>query len=100
MPALPGGFKEKHTKETSGSDNPSAFLTKDEYLKLHDAVRQATLAVLDRTSDADFDKPAPESMRSYAPTVGDVFVLHGQHGTMHSGQWAVIRRKLGRPPLF
>jgi hypothetical protein len=100
MPALPAGFKEKHTKETAGSDDPNAFLTKDEYLKLHAAVRAATLAVLDRTSDADFDKPAPESMQGYAPTIGDLFVLHGQHWTMHSGQWAVIRRKLGRPPLF
>jgi hypothetical protein len=100
MPALPAGFKEKHTKETAGSDDPNAFLTKAEYLALYEDVRKGTLAALERMTDADFDKPAPESLRSMCPTVGDVFTLHGQHWTMHGGQWAVIRRKLGRPPLF
>jgi len=27
-------------------------------------------------------------------------MLHPQHWLMHAGQWAVVRRKLGKPPLF
>ena len=49
---------------------------------------------------ADFDKAAPESMKDYAPTVGDAFLILGSHWLMHAGQWAVLRRKLGKPPLF
>lgn len=100
MPALPAGFAEKHSKETSGSDNPADFLTKEEYLKVMAEQRAGTLAALSKQSDADLDKPAPESMRAYAPTIGALFSLIGSHWMMHAGQWAVLRRKLGRPPLF
>lgn len=100
MAPLPAGFKEAHSKETASSDDPSKFLRKDDYLKLHDTVRAGTTKALNSLTDAQFDQPAPESMRSYASTVGHVFTLQGQHWTMHSGQWAVTRRKLGRPPQF
>lgn len=100
MPALPAGFGEKHSKATSGSDNPADFLTKAEYLALLDEQRRGTLAALATQTDADFDKASPESMQGYAPTVGSVFSLIGSHWMMHAGQWAVLRRKLGRAPLF
>jgi hypothetical protein len=100
MPPLPAGFAEKHSKETSGSDNPADFLTKAEYLRLMAEQRQGTLAALAAQTDADFDKPGPESMRAYAPTYGSLFSLIGSHWMMHAGQWAVLRRKLGRAPLF
>jgi hypothetical protein len=100
MPELPGGFAEKHTKETSGSDDAGAFLSKDEYLKIADEQRQAALAALDGLSAEDFDKPGPEGMEQIAPTVGATFSLLGSHYLMHAGQWAVLRRKHGRPPLF
>jgi DinB family protein len=100
MPALPEGFRQKHNKETVKSDDPKVFLTKAEYLKLMKQQRTATLAALETMSDADLDQPAPEAMRAYVKTVGDVFVMQGNHWMMHAGQWAIIRRKLGRPPLF
>jgi hypothetical protein len=100
MPKLPEGFKEKHSKEKAASDNPKDFLTKNEYLKLFQQQRAATLALLDKVTEADLDKPAPEAMRSYCPTVGSIFTMQGTHWLMHAGQWAIIRRKLGKPPLF
>lgn len=100
LPPLPAGFKEQHSKDKATSDNPRDFLTKAEYLKLAADQRVAILAALDKRSDADLDQPSPESMHGYAPTVGSVFVMVGSHWMMHSGQWAVLRRKLGRPPLF
>jgi hypothetical protein len=100
MPALPAGFAEKHSKETAGNDNPKDFLTKAEYLKLANEQRQAATATLLKQSDADLDTPSPESMRAYAPTIGSLFSLIGSHWMMHAGQWAVVRRKQGRPPLF
>lgn len=100
MPALPADFGEKHSKDTAARDDRQAFLTKDEYVRLYRQQREATLKALDTLSEADFDRPAPEPFRAYAPTAGAVFGMQASHWLMHAGQWAVIRRKLGRPPLF
>lgn len=99
-PPLPAGFKEKHNKQTATSDDPKAFYTKDEYLKLYDQVRAGTFKALDSMKETDFDKPAPEKLRKFCPTVAAVFALHPNHWLMHAGQWVVVRRKLGKPPLF
>ena len=56
MPALPAGFAEKYTKDTSRLDSASAFHTKDVYLKLAAEQRAATLAKLESLTDADLDK--------------------------------------------
>jgi hypothetical protein len=95
--ALPAGFAEKYTADAAASDDPKAFLTKAELLKVHAEQRAAMLAALDKQSDADFDKPTGVE---YAPTVGAMFSVEGSHWLMHAGQWAVIRRQLGRKPLF
>ncbi len=100
MPALPGGFRERHSKPAAASDVPGDFCTKQEYLEAYRAQRAGTLATLKQMSDADFDQPAPEALRSFLGTVGDVFAMQATHLTMHTGQWAVIRRTLGKPPLF
>lgn len=100
MPALPAGFESRYTNETANSDNPADFHSKDELLAAYRAQRAATLATLNRLQDSDLDQPSPESMQSYAPTVGAVFSLQGSHWLMHAGQWAVIRRQLGRKPLY
>jgi hypothetical protein len=100
MPELPAGFREKHAKETATSDDPKAFCTKAQYLDAMKKQRQGTLALLETMSDAELDQPAPEPMRAFLKTVGDVFGMQGTHWVMHAGQWAIIRRKLGKPPLF
>ena len=100
MPELPNGFAEKYSKETSTSDDASAFHTKEELMKLYQQQRAATLAALDAVADEDLDKESPEDMRSYAPNFGAAFIMQDGHWMMHAGQWAVIRRQLGREPLF
>jgi len=100
MPKLPAGFAEKYTKDTAGSDDPKAFHSKDEYLRLMKEQRAGTLGILQGFPDADLEKPAPEQFRSFFPQVVDMFLLMGGHPMMHCGQWAVTRRKLGRKPLF
>ena len=100
MPDLPDGFAERYSKETTHSDDAAAFNSKAELRQLLEEQRAATLQALASQSDADLDKSAPEEMLAYAPTVADVFSLQGGHWMMHAGQWAVIRRQLGRPPLF
>jgi uncharacterized damage-inducible protein DinB len=100
MPALPAGFAERHSSANSKLDSASAFLTKAEYLKLYAEQRAATLVALSKQTDADLDKPSPEKFKEYTKNVGDCFSLQGSHYMMHAGQWAIIRRKLGRKPMF
>lgn len=97
MPALPDGFAEKYTRDTASSDNLRDFADKAELLRVYREQRTATLAALERTTDADFDKPTGIS---YAPTVGAVFMMAGGHWLMHAGQWVIVRRQLGKPHLF
>lgn len=99
-PALPEGFQAAHTKATSSSDDPTKFPKKAEYVSLLDQMKAASLAAVDATPEGDLDKPGPEAMREYAPTVGSVLLLLGTHCLMHAGQFVPIRRKLGKPPLF
>lgn len=100
MPKLPDGFAEKYTTETSGSDAPEAFLSKSAYLNLYEEQRSGTLNALAKVSDADLDKPVPEPFREWLKSIGELFSMQGTHWLMHVGQWAIIRRKLGRKPLF
>lgn len=96
-PALPAGFEDRYTKETAGSDDPAAFDSKETLLNVHREQRKATLAVLNAVPESEWDR---ETGLDYAPTVASLLSLQGSHWLMHAGQWAVVRRQLGRPPLF
>ncbi len=100
MPELPAGFVEAHQKEASFSDDPRAFLTKPEYLDILKKQRAGTLSLLDTIGDAELDQPAPEPLRHFLKTVGQVFSMQGTHWVMHAGQWAIVRRKVGKPVLM
>lgn len=100
MPALPDGFAEKYSKETSTSDDAADFDSKEELMKLYEQQRAATMAALEKIDAADLDTEGPEAIRSYCPTIGAAFLMQDAHWMMHAGQWAVIRRQLGREPLF
>ena len=99
-PALPEGFDGAHSKDTASSDDPDRFASKEQYLTLAEQMKTATLAAIDATSDQALDAPGPEAMREYAPTVGAVLMICGNHWLMHAGQFVPIRRKLDKPPLF
>lgn len=99
-PPLPPKFAEAHDREAAASDDPKQFLSKAEYLKIAEAQRAATKAVLDGLSEADLDLPGPEPMRSFAPTVGSVMLMAGNHVMMHVGQFVAVRRKLGKPVVI
>lgn len=100
MPALPEGFSEKHSKEAATNDDQSAFCTKEEYLKLMQEQRAGTLALLDRLSDEELEKPSPEKIQQFGPTVGAVIAGQSAHWMMHAGQWVIVRRQLGKEAMF
>lgn len=97
MPPLPEGFEQKYSREAIGSDTPADFLTKAELMQAFESQRSATLALLDSLTVEELDR---ETGVPYAPTAGAAFSLQGSHWLMHAGQWAVVRRQLGRPPLI
>ncbi len=99
-PDLPAGFAEKHTPAMAKLDTPQSFYTKAQYLELFNAVREATIKAVEKMSPADFDKPTPAEMAKWAPTMGALLLLTGNHTMMHAGQFTVVRRKLGKPILF
>jgi hypothetical protein len=98
FPELPAGFSEKYTKETSKSD--TGFLTKKQYLELFNKLREASIAAVGKLSDADLDRPIEGKMAQFAPKAGNLLFMTANHTTMHTGQWTVVRRKLGKPVLF
>ncbi len=99
-PALAKTFNQQHSKETAKLDPPKGFGTKEQYLSLFNAARQATIAGLEKMSDKDLDQPTKGQMAEWAPTLGALLVLVGNHTMMHVGQFTVVRRKLGKPVLF
>jgi uncharacterized damage-inducible protein DinB len=99
-PQLPEGFAEQHSKEARQDDAAAAFRKKQEYLDLYQQVRQATLSALESLPDEQLDAPSPESFRQFMPTVGHMFTLIATHPLMHAGQFAVVRRQLGKPILI
>jgi DinB superfamily len=100
MPDLPKGFDERHSKEAAASDDPKKFLSKDEYLAIAKDVRKGTLNLLDNLSDDDLDKPVSGPAPPFVKRRGDALVTIGPHWMLHAGQWAILRRKLGRPVMF
>jgi DinB superfamily len=99
-PDLPAGFAEQYTKETSVSDKPGDFRTKAEYIDLSKKIRAATLAAIDKLSDADLDRACTGRMAQFAPKLANLLLLVSNHTMMHTGQFTVVRRKLGKPVLF
>jgi DinB superfamily len=98
-PPLPAGFAEKHDLKNATKDD-SRFASKDEYIKLWDAQRAATKAVLATTSDASLDDTQGGKLPPFAPTVGAVFNMAGAHALGHTGQFVAVRRFLKKPIAF
>ncbi|MFK7821285.1 MAG: DinB family protein, partial [Planctomycetaceae bacterium] len=97
---LPDGFAEKHSKETTGSDDATQFCSKDEYLELYSKTRANSLAVLEGLSADEMNAPAPDEFKNFCPTMGAVAVLVATHPMMHVGQFVPVRRALDKPILI
>jgi uncharacterized damage-inducible protein DinB len=99
-PELPAGFDARYANTAESQSASTGFLSRAEYADLFTKVRDATIAALDKLTDADLDRPTVGNMAPYAPTLGDLFLLVSNHSLMHGGQFSVVRRKLGKPVLF
>jgi len=100
FPELPAGFADQHGPKTAGIDPPKGFGTKKDYFDLFGKVREATIVLTGKLSEADLDKPNTGKVAEFAPTIGALLILVANHTMMHAGQFTVVRRKLGKPVLF
>ena len=100
-PELPPGFDAQHAMDKHADDQPGDFLSKDKYLSLWKTQRAATNELLDSTSDAELEAPAPsEKTRKMCPTVATMFSLAGLHSILHAGQFVAVRRQGEMPIAF
>ncbi len=99
-PELPAGFAEQHAMEKTAADPSKGFGTKAQYVELFNKTRAATIAAVEKMSDADLDKPSSGNMAKWAPTLGHLLGLVANHTLMHAGQFSVTRRKLGKPHVM
>ncbi|MEW4489478.1 DinB family protein [Thalassoglobus sp. JC818] len=97
VPDLPEDFDTKYSREAATIDNPNMFSKKEELLRIYREQRAASKALLEQMTDDDLDRPTGID---YAPNFGALFAMLGSHQMMHVGQWAVVRRQLGRAPLI
>jgi hypothetical protein len=98
-PALPAGFAEAHDLKKERKDD-SGFASKTEYLKLWDAQRAATKAVLDNVPDSDLEDTRGGKLPPFAPTVAAILNLVGGHALSHAGQFVAVRRTLKKQIAF
>jgi hypothetical protein len=93
---LHNGSSPEQTHSAAASSSVFPY-TKSQYLELRSRQRERTLELVESITDVELAAPGPEKMRSYAPTNGAALLAIGTHELMHSGQWAVVRRMLGKP---
>ena len=101
-PALPVRFERFYSTKNVDDDDPSHFLSPDEYRSLWRDQRAATLALLDSIPDEELDhtETASGPLPPFAPTVGQLLHLAGTHPILHAGQFVAVRRTLGLPIAF
>lgn len=99
-PEMPPDVAALGNERTGKEDPPQGYLTKAQYLDCFDQMRSATIAALDKLSDADLDKANEGPMAKFAPNLGDLLILMANHTLMHAGQFTVVRRALNKPVVF
>jgi hypothetical protein len=99
-PELPAGFAEQHSDASAGVDPPVGFLGKAEYIDIFLQNHKVNMAVLEELSDADLDRPVMGNAGVKAPTLGDLFLTVSSNIGFHQGQFAIVRRRLGKPVLY
>jgi hypothetical protein len=100
MPPLPTGMAEKYSKDAAKSDDPAAFLKKDQLWSLLQSARNGSIAWAKSATAEQLAAPTAEKLRGFAPTCADLIAMLTAHDAMHMGQIQVVRRKLGKPVLF
>jgi hypothetical protein len=93
-------WADKFGGKTAAVDDAAFFPSKSELLETRGHTSGAVAQWVSGLTQADLERPTPERMAGFAPTVGHLVTMTISHFMMHTGQFQVIRRKLGKPLLF
>ena len=99
-PEIPAAIATLGNERTGKVDPPEGYLPKAKYLECFAKMRAATIAAVEKLSEADLDKPTTNMMAKHAPTLGDLLILTANHTLMHGGQFTVVRLALNKPVVF
>lgn len=99
-PEIPAGIAALGSERTGKVNPPGGYATKAQYMDAFNKMREASIAAVEKITDADLDRPTTNMMAKFAPTLGALLILVANHTLMHGGQFTVIRRALNKPVVF
>jgi hypothetical protein len=96
---IPEAFRRRFARESVPDPDPAQAPTPAEVRAVFDRVHRQALAELAHLSDADLDVllPAPHRL---ARNRREILLWCGQHEMLHAGQIGLLRRLLGKAPLW
>ena|ERR1043165_9302575 len=97
---IPAAIANLGNERTGKTDPTEGYLPKGQYIEWFNAMRNTTIAAVEKLNDADFNRVTTNMMAKHAPTLGALLVLVANHTLMHGGQFTVVRRALGKPVIF
>ncbi len=96
-PHLPS-WGELFGMDSSSVADPQRYPPKDELLQAFDEAHETYASLLADASDEQLERPSPEGMRDFFPTLGDALVFMGTvHEAVHLGQLSEWRLARGLP---
>jgi hypothetical protein len=98
LPPLPEGFEKRFSRD-EGCPQASEFGDVSVLLPLFNQHRQRLIDAVRRASPEQLNKPLEKPHPMFA-NVGEMVLFMSSHSAMHAGQFTIIRRSLGRPPLI
>ena len=98
----PKRYSESLHKSFGGGStcSPDDGMTKSEAWRMYAEQGTTTVEFIRTFPESRYDEAAPESLRSFFPTIGAVVGLMGTHPYWHVGQATSNRRALKKPMLF
>ena len=97
LPALPDGFEKRFSRD-EGCPQANEFGDVSLLLPLFNQHRQRLIDTIKRTTPQELNAPLEKPHPMFA-NAGEMALFMAAHAAMHAGQFTIIRRSLGRPPL-
>jgi uncharacterized damage-inducible protein DinB len=96
---LPPAFVEKFGRGSLPQPDPRAYPSTAEIRGVFDALHQHVVDEISALDDAVFDEAVTDPHPHFS-TKGGALVWCAEHEMMHAGQIGLLRRLLGKPPLW
>ena len=98
LPPLPEGFDRRFSRD-EGCPQAQEFGDVGTIISVFDDHRSRLVAAVKSVKPEQLDRKLEKPI-AMATTVGEAIAFFAVHSAMHAGQIVMIRRSLGRPPLF